>query len=1292
MYVNEHKVNTEGFSVTIYRDGQRPEDLASGVRRMQDSLVFEDRAGNGWTTFTYRLSTPQQQQAMRKGIDSLVQNAVPTMLFCPTIQSLELVDGGQRIAFIRLNTVTVDGALKLTEFEVRDKKVYRRRFLHISSERADQSLTQKYGILRSVRLTLALEIDERGYLVEQNPRTPSHFCDFPLIGSEGHVMPVIINSPDFEPDAERSGLILSGPDTDPESQKISEGGVNWMILRESLPLFEVIVRYCSTNSQDLYHLLRGLQYSPSVPKLDGTKFMNSVITPYRNILMRYPIVETEVGNRKLFDIEGGANVYFIRQNDESGTLYDFFRDYVGQDRLPLKRINAPWVKCAWEGCGLRDISALCQAIQQAQSVDRLQLSSVCRFEKLDWLNALILFIQESEDIGLLMKFRIIPNRNLSFISLSTPQIARGSHVTSHMLEILQGLGEDLQPVLVHPSITALDSVISQELSPLDVSQKIDRCAGQLIADHEKSRSAFATIVDALWPILHVLPADSSPLCKTQQEFFCFISTLAGAKSSLVSDHDIDDVAWTQTHAWCRGSLVVELTQCGTIGTLQSYCSPESAVAWLNRFYQFMQNQVALDEACIFPNQNGDFKPKSKLSHDEVPKVFKLPAFEAHGLLLREKLLYPGITTIKLPRTMTIRDVGAFVERKFDAPLPQSWGRPPQVSPWNLTLLLVHVLPSGKSSNFKRNKNLLELTRSMFAEDVRDMTETILSEDLPGSWTRPLRDCLQKLIAEIEALDTLEGLKRRVGQTFQFLHSVYDLVKAFDIGANAKLYPDERGKFHHVSELSDGSALPEFLKDALWELSEKKKDVKNRIIDRRCTADIQLLHLKKITIEEICRDIDDCVKAIHKNPDQHENPIFRRHCGRIYEDYIDGKEKAKILFPYFASHKDTLFCVLILGKAQVTELLSLAKMGVSNASDLVKENELLKSQLAEAQTQAGKVLTLTRQCQSLEAQLAAAKREAENVLPLKNQCQSLEAQLAAAKRQAETVLPLKNLCQLLEARLTEVQQQAETVPELTERCHLLEAQLVEVQAQAGKEDAGRQIAANLDGMDQDQLRLLLEKADPIGSLAQEHQQLSDDVAKLREEQRQLQESVSESKSSGPWSQKAIAARIALHSPLAQEVRKHVSQVFSPFLPPYFPFEEFGDCIENLTAMREVGFLGEAAVFKDLRDSQSYQAVIWPNQSDESQGQRIVAGDEEFYVSESGQSYDLEATSVHGTKIFVEVKSTVRRIDDGRIAHHFGMAQLQLFAQSPRQHQSVLALVFRARDQHPDIRYFSIGQFS
>lgn len=134
-------------------------------------------------------------------------------------------------------------------------------------EKFEESLfSRKYKQSRSLRLALAVEVDERNNVLEQDPETPSHFCVFPLIGCESHLMSVILNSPDFEPDFERESLFLHGKEIDDVKHIITDCGINHMILQERIALFDLIVMFLSKNHQNLYYLAKCLQTVPDVPK------------------------------------------------------------------------------------------------------------------------------------------------------------------------------------------------------------------------------------------------------------------------------------------------------------------------------------------------------------------------------------------------------------------------------------------------------------------------------------------------------------------------------------------------------------------------------------------------------------------------------------------------------------------------------------------------------------------------------------------------------------------------------------------------------------------------------------------------------------------------------------------------------------------------------------------------------------------------------------------------------------------------------------------------------------------
>jgi hypothetical protein len=126
------------------------------------------------------------------------------------------------------------------------------------------------------------------------------------------------------------------------------------------------------------------------------------------------------------------------------------------------------------------------------------------------------------------------------------------------------------------------------------------------------------------------------------------------------------------------------------------------------------------------------------------------------------------------------------------------------------------------------------------------------------------------------------------------------------------------------------------------------------------------------------------------------------------------------------------------------------------------------------------------------------------------------------------------------------------------------------------------------------------------------------------------------------------------------------------------------------MEEVGYRGEAVVYKHLRDSGLFRRVTWSNQGDS--GEEIRVDGEVFFMRESGEAYDIKVETFDRKEILVEVKSSCRGKYDGRACHYFGGRQLDVFLSANDDRQSVLALVFKARDIRPDIEYLAVGPFT
>ena len=185
-----------------------------------------------------------------------------------------------------------------------------------------------------------------------NEKSPSLFCSLPLIGSEKHILPIILNTNDFEPSTERQEILLDGPEIKKDERINKEiptdVGLNRYILKRSYILFEIIVKYCSGNKYNNLHLLaRGLKNVPRVNKYFNKKWYEDIyMLDMRNILYNYPIIYNE--NNELSYIK---DIYF--------PIYDLYNDinYIKSFYNLMKElyINVPrfeesinWSNNLWE--------------------------------------------------------------------------------------------------------------------------------------------------------------------------------------------------------------------------------------------------------------------------------------------------------------------------------------------------------------------------------------------------------------------------------------------------------------------------------------------------------------------------------------------------------------------------------------------------------------------------------------------------------------------------------------------------------------------------------------------------------------------------------------------------------------------------------------------------------------------------------------------------------------------------------------------------------------------------------
>jgi hypothetical protein len=694
----------------------------------------------------------------------------------------------------------------------------------------------------------------------------------------------------------------------------------------------------------MHLLLRGLKSSPTLEDFDSDWYERHFLLPLRQIVTNSRIVATQSDDFRTLN----KRIRFVCETPGESELYDLFYTLFGGDKLPLKSTNETWVTLLWEENKIRGIRNLCERIQKQKTLSNLSFVEGAGLDKCDFLTKVFQFIFRKDQQKLLYDVQMIPSSRGEFISLATPGISIGEHVTPFMLEVLSELGRDLRGTVVHPSITCLQDVIRTRLSGEEVASQINSQVGSIISTSQARGEGFLSVVKQLWPIMRIVPdgADYTAAFRLKQsKMFYFVSKMAGRTGpddGAVVNNDIAVTAWKSAHEWCIRALIEEVAKRRSLELFK--CHEVDPVEFLNEFYDFLTgsfDESLLDQRAIVPDQNGDFKTRGKVYVDKVDDVFKGALFEVtKGLCLKSQLIHPQIK-IATTLTMDMKVLGGkiqqaiatnFVQPSYhcsglgcgygygyhnysshSAQCQAQYERERAIveaDKWKFSLLLLHVLPAEGTHNFRRNELILRLSSQLFEAECQPMTRKVLNEDLPPEWDPyVVVPCLDKIMTQVENIGTVQGLSTQVRDHYTVLNDLYEVVKYFPSMGNRKIYPNQCGTFCCLSVLKDGSEIPDQLKDALFTLSFEKTNVRESFVDAQCRPHCVI---GRMALQSICELIDGCVCEIHEHLGLQSKKGVVQQIGLVYRDWINGKE-SRCHFKYFGANEESIVWQILVEK-------------------------------------------------------------------------------------------------------------------------------------------------------------------------------------------------------------------------------------------------------------------------------------------------------------------------------------------------------------------------------------------
>ena len=963
MYSNDEKTELCGFSVTMYRDGQIEKELLEGLDKMEESQKYYGDLFE-WTTFTYHVSTDSGRRAIQLGIENFYKHITQTMLFCKELASIELNDNGKITNIIRRPIEEVAPNVMSAIFEIHGETTSIRRFLYSSYHEYNKELSDRYRADREIRIDAAIEVDENNCIVSHAGNT-SHFCVLPLVGIETQLEePIILNSPDFEPDEERQSLLLSGQNWDEEHNNISEVGINQIIYSKVYSLYDNLVSYLSSNSYGkLYLLANGLKKAKEHDKLDEKWYSENVIKNYRDVLLKYPVVEP-YANKELKKL---ADCIFVKDSKNENEIFSLLTSLYPDK---LIKDNLEWSQFVWkEGLDIWNTEDLCKNIEGKNNWNNITLEEGVAVT--DWYNKFLTHVQ-TYDERYLKKYALLPNMNGELKKIDAENFKQGEKVSAFIIDLLVKLGKDVKPILLHNDVTAVS--LDSKYNSQSYSADLNRLAKNIIDDGNQT-----TKVSRLMPLISIIPNAeekySSEFRNQRKRFYEICTSLYSITDAVsITDNSLLDGAWKEIDTWFVSRVLNSLKSIGSLSKLPSGLDAK----WLNDALLALNIQISkLDAFEVLPNQEGNFCAHKNLYEDAgVPEELKDDIFKSVDLNYKEILLHKDIdaSAFSVNQNKTIASFAADLKSKFATTNSYACGNyfrgkyhyKPQNALDKVALYIVSLLPKDKESElYKYQRDLFDVSKEILPSQTNFEGDiSFESSDLWLFANEYVCSQIEETISSMGTLDAIDTSLGKVGEVkvWEVLNKYYRFLSHANISySNLSVFSNQNGVLKSFCDLNkDEGNIGDLLKNIISLLVDPETDYRNILMDSRSCLQPQsvigAINAYKLIDEKVYEyyqlpakwEDDNYINAVHELIE-----VWKEQSGQFNEtnfpktkpiedsivlNVVWKKEKRELLMNVSSKLTDEQIQIIIENSAQIGGLTDKVKQ-------LEDENEILKSQLA-----------------------------------------------------------------------------------------------------------------------------------------------------------------------------------------------------------------------------------------------------------------------------------------------------------------------------------------------------------
>lgn len=698
---------------TLHREGPDDEAYKAGVNlteRELDENMDKRPIPRGEilnTRFTYHLNKEASEKAVMKGIDNVRANAAQTMLFCPSVRSIKVIDEINNLTFSikrRDNDLSKDVIKEVAFIEECNDKAEQvmRRFIYTEIEEYSEPLSSHWKTEnRNLRLNVAVEVDKYNNIIPIPPKSPAVYCSLPLIGFEHMSLPYYVNSNDFEPATERTSLYLkkkrfenrTNEDTGVDEVFYLQSGINWSIFERSISLYEEIVDYLIENNYNhRYYLISGLGNVLKASWETETKncLASRFILPLRNMLVSKAIVRTTEGYRSIMS---GVSFVECAKDNDLHAFYNICESIYGAN-LAVEDDNDKWILLKWDRFTF-DVdfdekrpeyenpvfptikyNKIADYIEEAKTLRGLQINLsdekmysidtveernfIVDGQKLDWLNKFYEWIENSKITNLSDK-KIVPNRLGEFCSTKQGcELKDASDISKVILDFIKQIDIDWDKNLMMEGVQHITLV---KETKDNVVTAIKNRSKEICNNNNDEY-----ILSKLLPILLALPENVDgridDFFKKRKHIVSILKVMYASKCEGKDSVLLDLKAemWENTDKWFMNLVASTLANRKHLDVINdndtkediksNFCTSE----WLSDTLYFMFQKSYLHQEditdredknnvlALIPNRYGDFCLINKLhTQGEIPEELFDDELNKTGYDVKAELLYKGFS-------------------------------------------------------------------------------------------------------------------------------------------------------------------------------------------------------------------------------------------------------------------------------------------------------------------------------------------------------------------------------------------------------------------------------------------------------------------------------------------------------------------------------------------------------------------------------------------------------------------------------------------------------------------------